>query len=189
MAQLLELSAQSHGRYIRLSDGEFLALSEKLRQQLNRLAAIASRHHSRLQMSPFSAALLSNDMLEGELQLEGDEELQKIRQRIKNASRYRPHIPETLQATLRTYQKEGYQWMMRLNKWGAGALLADDMGLGKTIQTIALLLAKAKEGPALVIAPASVTPNWNTEFARFAPSLNVIMLNYEINRTEAIKQA
>ena len=189
MAQLLELSAQSHGRYIRLSDGEFLALSEKLRQQLNRLATIASRHHSRLQMSPFSAALLSNDMLEGELQLEGDEELQKIRQRIRKASIYHPHIPSTLQATLRTYQKEGYQWMMRLNKWGAGALLADDMGLGKTIQTIALLLARAKEGPALVIAPASVTPNWNTEFARFAPSLNVIMLNYEINRADAIKQA
>ena len=115
--------------------------------------------------------------------------MREIRQRIRKASIYHPQIPSTLQATLRTYQKEGYQWMMRLNKWGAGALLADDMGLGKTIQTIALLLARAKEGPALVIAPASVTPNWNTEFARFAPSLNVIMLNYEINRADAIKQA
>ena len=189
MAQLLELSAQSHGKYIRLNDGEFLALSEKLRQQLNRLASITSRHHSRLQMSPFSAALLSNNILEGELRLEGDKELQKIRQRIKKASEYHPRVPATLQATLRTYQKEGYQWMMRLNKWGAGALLADDMGLGKTIQTIALLLAKAKEGPALVIAPASVAPNWNTEFARFAPSLNIIMLNYETSRSEAIRNA
>lgn len=189
MAQLLELSAQSHGRYIRLSDGEFLALSEKLRQQLNRLATIASRHHSRLQMSPFSAALLSSEILDGELTLEGDEELEQIRQRIREASTYHPSVPKTLQATLRQYQKEGYQWMMRLNKWGAGALLADDMGLGKTIQTITLLLARAEEGPALVIAPASVAPNWNTEFARFAPSLNITMLNYVLDREEAIEKA
>ena len=129
MAQLLELSAQSHGRYIRLSDGEFLALSEKLRQQLNRLATIASRHHSRLQMSPFSAALLSNEMLDGELTLEGDEELEQIRQRIREAGTYRPHVPKTLQATLRQYQKDGYQWMMRLRR-RSGA--RDSTGFGNT---------------------------------------------------------
>ncbi len=189
MTQLLELSVQSHGKYIRLSDGEFLALSENLRNQLNRLAIIASRNHSRLQMSPFSAALLGNDIMDGELILEGDEGLLEIRQRIRKASKYNPRIPQTLQATLRGYQKEGYQWMMRLNKWGAGALLADDMGLGKTIQTIALLLAKADEGPALVVAPASVAPNWNTELARFAPSLNVTMLNYAADRKMAIENA
>jgi SNF2 family DNA or RNA helicase len=56
------------------------------------------------------------------------------------------------------------------------------MGLGKTIQTITFLLSKAQEGPALVIAPASVAPNWKVEFEKFAPSLNVTMLNFEPDR-------
>ena len=189
MAQLLELANQSQGRYITLGNGEFLAISEQLRHQLDMLSTLASRHHGKLQMSPFSAALLSPDMMQGELQLTEDEELTKIRQRIMESSKYTPDVPPTLHATLREYQKEGYQWMSRLNYWGAGALLADDMGLGKTIQTIAFLLSKAHEGPALVIAPASVAPNWKVEFEKFAPSLNVTMLNFESDRHDAIMRA
>jgi SNF2 family DNA or RNA helicase len=48
------------------------------------------------------------------------------------------------------------------------------MGLGKTIQSLALLLARAPGGPAMVIAPTSVVGNWQREAARFAPTLNVI---------------
>lgn len=189
MAQLLDLAKQSHGRYIQLSDGEFLALSDKLRQQLNRLSTIASRSHGKVQLSKFTAAVLGADIFNGELYLEEDKELREIRKRIKETSTYMPPVPENLNATLREYQKEGFQWMSRLNSWGAGALLADDMGLGKTIQTISFLLSKSEEGPALVIAPASVAPNWKTEFEKFAPSLNVIMLNYEQDRRGAIKKA
>ncbi len=189
MSQLLDLASQSHGRFIKLGEGEFLALSDKLRQQLNSLSAIASRSRGKLQMSPFSAALLGPDVLEGELFLEQDEELKQIRQRIKESGNYSPRVPKTLNATLRTYQQEGYKWMARLNKWGAGALLADDMGLGKTIQTITLLLSKASEGPALVVAPASVAPNWKTEFEKFAPSLNIFMLNFADDRTKCIEDA
>ena len=189
MAQLLDLVNQSHGRYIKLGEGEFLALSDKLRKQLDQLNTIASRTRGKLQMSPFSAALIGADTFDGELFLAEDDELKKIRQRIKESSTYSPRVPKELNATLREYQKEGFQWMARLNSWGAGALLADDMGLGKTIQTITFLLSKAKEGPALVIAPASVAPNWITEFEKFAPSLRVTMLNYVGDRTDAIQHA
>ena len=58
MAQLLELANQSQGRYITLGNGDFLAISEQLRRQLDMLNTLASRHHGKLQMSPFSAALL-----------------------------------------------------------------------------------------------------------------------------------
>lgn len=189
MAQLLELANQSQGRYITLGNGDFLAISEQLRRQLDMLNTLASRHHGKLQMSPFSAALLGPDIMQGELQLTEDEELTEIRRRIMESSTYTPDVPSTLHATLREYQKEGYQWMSRLNYWGAGALLADDMGLGKTIQTITFLLSKAQEGPALVIAPASVAPNWKVEFEKFAPSLNITMLNFESDRHEAILRA
>ena len=190
MAHLLELASHSQGRYITLGGGDFLAISEQLRRQLDTLNALASRHHGHLQMSPFSAALLGADILEGdELMLTADDQLLEIRRRIKEASLYTPEIPSTLNATLRQYQVEGYQWMSRLNYWGAGALLADDMGLGKTIQTITFLLSKADEGPALVIAPASVAPNWKVEFEKFAPSLRVRMLNFETDRIDAIRSA
>lgn len=189
MAQLMELVNSSRGRYIRLEEGEYIALSERLRRQLYALDALASRSRNKLQISPFSAALIDNSLTNGELMLDIDDELQEIRQRILDSSNYCPDVPDTLNATLRSYQKEGYQWIARLNSWGAGALLADDMGLGKTIQTIAYLLSKAEEGPALVVAPASVAPNWKTEFDKFAPSLNVHILNFAQNRSACIADA
>lgn len=81
--------------------------------------------------------------------------------------------PESLKATLRDYQLDGFQWMSRLAHWGAGACLADDMGLGKTMQSLALILTRSAEGPSLVVAPTSVCGNWQTEAIKFAPSLNV----------------
>lgn len=189
IAQLLELIGQSKNRFIRLGDSDFVALSDKLRKQLNALEVIAAHSHGKLQISPFSAALIDSSILYGEMKLNVDPELKEIRQRIIDSSEYKPDIPDTLKATLREYQKEGFQWIARLNSWGAGALLADDMGLGKTVQTIAYLLFKAKEGPALVVAPASVAPNWKTEFEKFAPSLNVEILNFSQNRSLCIADA
>ncbi len=42
------------------------------------------------------------------------------------------------------------------------------------MQTLALLVHRAALGPALVIAPISVTPGWISEAARFAPGLRVL---------------
>jgi SNF2 family DNA or RNA helicase len=66
--------------------------------------------------------------------------------------------------------------MTRLKLWDAGACLADDMGLGKTVQAIAMMLHLAENGPALVVCPASVVPNWGNELIKFAPTLNVFIL-------------
>ena len=189
VADLLDLIGQSRNRFIRLGENEYIALSERLHRQLMSLDALASRQRGHLQMSAFSAALLDTSMVDGELHLEVDPELIEIRKRILDSSEYKPEIPKTLNATLRGYQVEGYQWIARLNSWGAGALLADDMGLGKTIQTITYLLFKANEGPALVVAPASVAPNWKTEIEKFAPSLNVSILNFTTNRSTCISDA
>jgi SNF2 family DNA or RNA helicase len=47
------------------------------------------------------------------------------------------------------------------------------MGLGKTLQALALMLSRAPQGPALVIAPTSVCLNWQSEALRFAPTLKI----------------
>ena len=48
-------------------------------------------------------------------------------------------LPKGLTATLRPYQKEGYDHLAFLYQNRLGACLADDMGLGKTVQAISLL--------------------------------------------------
>lgn len=94
-------------------------------------------------------------------------------------------IPTTLNATLRPYQEEGYNWLMFMRDNQFGACLADDMGLGKTIQLIAYLLnvhgRTDTTQPSLIICPTSVLGNWQKELERFAPSLSV-HLHYGPNR-------
>jgi superfamily II DNA or RNA helicase len=80
----------------------------------------------------------------------------------------RRDLPDGVQAELRPYQQQGYEWLAFHREAGLGALLADDMGLGKTLQ--ALVSAK---GRTLVVAPTSVMPNWRREVARFRPDLSV----------------
>src|SRR6266851_3878715 len=83
--------------------------------------------------------------------------------------------PQSLQGTLRDYQKRGVAWLQYLESLGLNPCLADDMGLGKTLEVIARLLKEREEAddvpPTLVIAPTSVLGNWRKEIERFAPQL------------------
>ena len=92
-------------------------------------------------------------------------------------------LPEGLNATLRTYQTEGYHWLSLLQRYGFGGCLADDMGLGKTLQAIAILLrsrelrlqAGENKPTSLVVLPASLLHNWSNECSKFAPKMKVLL--------------
>ena len=90
---------------------------------------------------------------------------------------------EHMNATLRPYQETGVKWLWLLQNLGLGACLADDMGLGKTIQIISLLNRLKTEStgatgaPSLLIAPASLLANWQSEISRFAPRLRAVCLH------------
>lgn len=87
-------------------------------------------------------------------------------------------VPSLLRGELRTYQKQGLNWLASLYNNKTNGILADEMGLGKTIQTISLLTYLACEkqnwGPHLIIVPTSVLLNWEMEFKRFAPGFKVL---------------
>ena len=82
--------------------------------------------------------------------------------------------PYEVNAQLRSYQKEGVQWMSMLQFHHFGGILADDMGLGKTLQTITFLNAHLKGNErVLILAPSSLLYNWKEEFRKFTPDVDV----------------
>ena len=170
MMKLIELVEASPSRFVQLDDGRFLALTDRLRQRVQELAAYGDRQKTKLRFPPVRAVALED--LAGTVKLKADASWKEFIHKMKTAGEVMPDVPNTLQVELRDYQREGFHWMARLAEWGMGGCLADDMGLGKTIEALALLVHRAAGGPALVVAPTSVGFNWLSETIRFAPTLN-----------------
>lgn len=88
-------------------------------------------------------------------------------------------LQEHLRANLRPYQLSGVHWLWFLYSLRLGGCLADDMGLGKTIQVLSLLLLvkhhsiRREKLPHLLILPASLLGNWQSEIKKFAPTLKI----------------
>ena len=83
-------------------------------------------------------------------------------------------VPVDLHATLRDYQKTGYQYLVMMRQLSLGLCLADDMGLGKTVQVLAYLLNRKSMGDksVLLVVPSSLLGNWEGEIMRFSPSID-----------------
>ena len=190
VVQLIQvLNTSRNERYVRLSEDEFVELTDSLRKQLARLEAIAVQEKGKLRFSALNAGLLGDDVYDGVFKINREKTLNELRGRIQASRNAKVPVPKMLNADLRDYQREGLEWMSRMDSWGAGVCLADDMGLGKTIQSIAFLLHKSKLGASLVVAPVSVVPNWKKELERFAPSLVVKVVNGADDRGMLIESA
>lgn len=130
---------------------------------------------------------------------------QKLVNKINQISHKEFELPNTVHATLRPYQKTGYNWISSLFENNLGACLADDMGLGKTLQTLSVIrrimdIKPAKTGKKLnakqlnlfdtieknetiedqqragiIIMPTSLIHNWMNEINKFVPDLKVLI--------------
>jgi SNF2 family DNA or RNA helicase len=174
-------------RFIALGDNQFLALTDELHRRLSDLSAYTDADEEALRFHPLASFALEEMALEAG-EVDADTAWRKHLQHMQANAEYKPQLPSTLQAELRDYQVEGFEWLSRLAHWGVGACLADDMGLGKTLQALALILSRAPGGPTLVVAPTSVATNWMAEAERFAPTLNMKLFGAG-DRAAMVKEA
>jgi len=187
---LLGLRA-GEGQFVRLSADQLLQLSEQAATKLRKLdALLATRDHEEpLTAHPALVAPLHQVLTEvGGTAPSAPKTWLKQAKRAEEAQSKRRYTPRGLKATLRPYQKEGFQWLSGLMDMGLGACLADDMGLGKTLQLIALLCQRKADGPSLVVAPTSLLAHWRGELARFAPELTARVLNDGADREALIEE-
>ena len=174
-----------------LGENAFLRLTASLQRRLEALESAVRTKGKGLEIPP--AAI---PMLDGVFGADGDGEMplpaamEERAEAVRAAFARRIEPPQRLKAELRPYQRDGYEWLLRLADCGMGSCLADDMGLGKTVQIIALLLERAKDGASLVVAPASVCGNWRDEMVRFAPTLRSVMAwDEKSDAMDAVKSA
>ena len=129
--------------HLLLEDGSYFSLDDpafdRLRELLAEAASLDGFSPEKLQISRYQTALydefedLADDVAEDPRWaglMDGLRQLDSIAEAA---------VPQTVQAELRPYQVEGFQWLAFLLEHNLGGILADDMGLGKTLQTLALI--------------------------------------------------
>ncbi len=200
-------SLQEQRRYHRLPNGAFLPLEDEAFRQIadfirrTGMAApgagvketgvketgmketgVTDTHEGVLFRLPVLYGLERLDVRDENEAVRFDRSLRRLLERLEQPGRQHEPVPVTLEAILRDYQHEGYQWMRTLANYGFGGILADDMGLGKTLQTIAFIVSMQEQlrrsgRPVLIVTPASLMYNWQYELQRFAPELRVLLID------------
>lgn len=176
----LRAQVQENKRYVKLTDGSQIYLSEKLTERLTRFFSLLDVSQSEGQQKfPPSAFPLVETLTHLADEVEVDEQFKEWKQNYDNFNKLQAvEIPERFCGVLRDYQKAGLDWLYFLHRFRFGGILADDMGLGKTVQVIALLQKLEELGelqkPALIVVPLTVLFNWENEFSRFAPHLKLL---------------
>ena len=190
----LQRLATATSRYVKLPDAGWVELDTE---------AVTQAHETMAELGVDGLVPIAQkvDMVQakalddGALQRFGDSpEARALRQRLTNFKGVPDtDLPTGLNAEMRPYQKDGFDFLCHLNNVQLGGILADDMGLGKTLQTLAWLLwLKRRNGrkskPALVICPASVLHNWRREAEKFTPEMRVLVLESGSARHNLRKQ-
>ncbi|TQM51065.1 SNF2 family DNA or RNA helicase [Arcticibacter tournemirensis] len=174
----LQKAVRNKNKYVQLDDGTTGILPEEWMEKFAAYfnsAEIAGDDTLIIPKVNFSAVdqLYDAEMLDDEVK----EELNFYRKRLSDFESVKNvKIPAELEGTLRSYQREGLNWLNFLDDLGFGGCLADDMGLGKSVQIIAFILSqreKTKHNVNLIVVPASLIFNWQAEVSKFAPSVKI----------------
>jgi len=133
---LLEIKAllEKDHDYIPLPSGQRLYITDQDMERLRPMFFFGPEEEGLLRLSRHHFQLVDNSSDIGLEEITQLRSFENLTQLVGNA------LPVGLNATLRSYQLEGFAWLKYLQMNRFGGCLADDMGLGKTIQTLAFLL-------------------------------------------------
>lgn len=172
-------SYRKRRKFFRLKDGSFMELEDNSAAMVSELMDgldldAGELKEGKVQIPKYQAFYL-NQVLKEEaegVEVFRDHAFKSIIRDMKSVEDSDYEVPKTLKNVLRAYQKTGFRWLCTLDAMGFGGILADDMGLGKTLQVIAFLLFQKEQGrgkaPSLIVCPASLVYNWQSELERFA---------------------
>lgn len=172
-------------KYYRLRNGSILSLEtrdfEEIQRFLQALPVQNEDLESGLNVPIVRGLRLLEAVDEGHV-FTFEESFRQFLEHIRNPGSLEFEVPKSVEPILRDYQKIGYQWMKSLASYGFGGILADDMGLGKTLQSITFILSalldiRKKRQPALIVCPSSLTYNWLSEFMKFAPNVQAVIVD------------
>ncbi len=202
--QLIELLSryQRKKKFYRLKNGDIFRVQDAGLEELRELKEglrLTDRQLEEKEIEiPRYRALYMDAQLDESKALVADRnrDFRRLIQNMKMVEENDFVIPRELTDVLREYQKTGFLWLKTLKNNGFGGILADDMGLGKTVQVIAFLLSEYQEMTAgeekrtLIVTPASLVYNWQSEFERFAPGLAVhVIAGSAEERRAAVRQS
>ena len=187
-------------KYHRLKNGTFITFNEEQKQVMSAISDVMKNYADKknpdtIKMPLFRALYLDELLAEKEsVELKKNREYRKLIGKMRSYENGDYEVPQSLEAVLREYQRDGFYWIKTLKENGFGGILADDMGLGKTLQILAFLLSEKEHGKVkdelrtLIVAPASLVYNWKKEVERFTPQLSVcVMAGTAHERKELIK--
>ena len=161
--------------FITLKDGSLGVLPEEWLKQASKVLAVADVEKGALKISKYRFNIIE-DLFENIDDKKIIKELKAKKARLAKIDTNKKYsLPKNITATLRDYQKHGYEWLKFLDESEFGGILADDMGLGKTLQVITLLADQIKAAPSLVIVPRSLLFNWAAELDKFCPDLKYVI--------------
>lgn len=198
LSELKEIMQKYHEKqkYHRLKDGSFLSLEQNetidLVDNITQNMEVDYKELEKGEIKlPINRTLYLDRILDKmkNTVIKKNEEYQEIVTKIETKQFNNEIIlPNNLKASLRNYQKVGYEWLKVLSSYKFGGILADDMGLGKTIQLLALILDYVQNEknpkPCMVVCPSSLSLNWQNEIKKFTPDLTSIVIHGNANERE-----
>lgn len=153
-----------NGSYIDLKDNDL----EKVFQLIDILGVYGDLQKIKI---PNNKAMFLEKLTEGDTFISGRKYIENVIKKYDKLNKD-VKVPDKLNAKLRDYQVEGFEFFNTLANYNFGGILADEMGLGKTVQTLSFLLCQ-KDKKSIVITPTSLIFNWKSEFEKFTPDIKL----------------
>ena len=183
----------------RLKNGDFIDLSNNNLDVLQELVNGTDIDYEELKSDSISLPVFRGMYLDkifkkNEIRIKQDDNFKTLVDDVKDKRiNEKFELPKNLNASLREYQKLGFDWVKTLDAYGLGGILADDMGLGKTLQMLSVILDyfenisdEDNKLPVLVVCPSSLSLNWLEESKKFTSTLKSIVISGDQESRNAI---